>query len=68
MYTREEVEDFVDDVAFDADLGNVLEVAEKIAPGRKDVRLVLEDLHNTYIVDEHVLEYYADRLERVLRS
>ena len=66
MYTREEIEDFVDDVAFDENFKNAQELAERIAPGRQDIRQILEDLHNTYHVDDHVLRHYADRLERAL--
>lgn len=65
--TREEAADWIDDLAFDPDLGEerLQEAAKEIAPGNREVEELLHDLHQTFFVDDHVLEYYADRLYRI---
>lgn len=66
MPSREELTEIIDTASCQENVADVLEMAEEIAPGNPQVRGVLQDLHETYFLSEDTLQYYVDRLERVL--
>ena len=68
MISREEISEIVDTASCEENLEDVLRVAEELAPGNQAVQQTLRDLHETYFLSEDALEYYVDRLERIIRQ